>query len=117
MRRAYHVRHCAGMRGVVLVLLCLIACKGKDAPPPAAGSATSGSAAGRATPQPAPVADAAVASDAAIDAAAAPDAATFTGPTLSNKGGLSTLGKLEWSKQDENATAAIIRKKIGLPGI
>lgn len=58
-----------------------------------------------------------VPADAGAVDAVAPDAAVATGPTMSNQGGLSTLGKLEWSKQDENATAAIIQKKIGLPGV
>src|SRR5438445_6793030 len=115
MRWAYHVRHCAGMRRA-LVLLVMMACgKGKSAP-----------SQGSALPAPQQKLMDAVADgvfepphviDASIPDAAAPDAAVATGATLSNKDGLSTLGKLLWNKQDETATAELIQKKIGLPGV
>jgi hypothetical protein len=102
------------MRGV-LVLLLVMAC-GKSKPTPSQGS-------GLTAPQQKlmdAVADGVFepphdAAPPPADAAApAPDAAVATGPTISNKDGLS---KLMWNKQDENATAAIIQKKIGLPDV
>ena len=99
-----------------LVLLVMMACgKGKSAP-----------SQGSALPAPQQKLMDAVADgvfepphviDASIPDAAAPDAAVATGATLSNKDGLSTLGKLLWNKQDETATAELIQKKIGLPGV
>ena len=101
------------MRGA-LVLLLVTAC-GKSKPAPSQGSAVP-------TPQTTPAdaqstGSAAVPIDAAALDAPAPDAAVATGPTISNKDGLSTLGKLMWNKQDETATAAIIQKKIGLKDV
>jgi len=52
----------------------------------------------------------------ATDASASPAAKSSTAPTLSAPGGLSTLGKLDWTKQDEQATAALIEQRIGIPG-
>jgi hypothetical protein len=100
---------CSGrMRGFVLVLVCgLIGCKGKNANETSGSASTAGS--GSAT-------TVAVAADAAppIDAMVTPVAAT--GPTLTAKGGLSTLSKLP-EQADEEATAKAIEKKLGLPGI
>jgi hypothetical protein len=109
MGRMYHVRHCAGMRAILLVVVCgLLGCKGKSA------NQTSGSGSGSST-----VAVAVTPADAslAIDAMDVVDAATAAaGPTLSAKGGLSSLGKMKQG-DDEATTGKAIEKKIGLPGV
>jgi hypothetical protein len=109
MGRMYHVRHCAGMRAILLVVVGgLLGCKGKNA------NQTSGSGSGS---SPEVVAAAPADAPPAIDAMAAPDApAAPNGPTLSAKGGLSTLGKIKQG-DDEAATSKEIEKKLGLPGV
>ena len=119
----YHVRCSGRMRGILLVLACsLVGCKGKNADQ-ASGSAAIGSGSAAAT-------GSAVGSDgSAMGSAAGSGAGSAmgsgagsaaavapTGPTLSAKGGLSTLGKMT-EPGDEEATAKAIASKIGLPGV
>jgi hypothetical protein len=115
------------MRGILLLLVCcLVGCKGKDSNQ-ASGSATAGSgsavvAAGSDSGSAIGLAMGSAGSamgsgdGSAMGSASGSAAATPTGPTMSAKGGLSTLGKM-MEAGDEDATAKSIEKKIGLPGV
>jgi hypothetical protein len=124
MGRMYHVRHCAGMRAILLVVVCgLLGCKGKNANQTsgsgAVGSgsavATAGSDSGSAGSAGSATGAGSAEGSAAGSGTGSGSAAAATGPTLSAKGGLSTLGKIK--EADETATAKEIEKKLGLPGV
>jgi len=118
------------MRVVLLVLVCsLVGCKGKNSNPStgsaavgsgsaivAAGSDSGsavGSAMGSAGSAMGSGDGSAMGSGAGSGSAVA---AAPTGPTITAKGGLSTLGKM-MEAGDEAATAKAVEKKIGLAGV